>query len=123
MIGAVDSGPSPPQRGPLSRPGGVVPRAPVLDLISPTVVIPPAAFAEWVDLAHALAATGLAPCERQPELWWHGTTRVDPAALAGCGACHVREECLAYAVAADERDGLWGGLTATERRQLAAAAA
>ena len=95
----------------------------MLDLISPTVVIPPAAFDEWVDLAHALAATGPAPCERQPELWWHGTTRVDPAALAGCGSYHVREECLRYALAADERWGVWGGTTAEQRRQLAADAA
>ncbi|MBA3289173.1 MAG: WhiB family transcriptional regulator [Acidimicrobiia bacterium] len=36
-----------------------------------------------------------------------------------CAACTVRAECLAYAIAADERYGVWGGLTQDERRLLA----
>ena len=33
-----------------------------------------------------------------------------------CAPCPVRGECLEHAVAADERYGVWGGLTADERK-------
>ena len=35
-----------------------------------------------------------------------------------CAACPVRRRCLEYAIAADERYGVWGGLTKDERRTL-----
>jgi len=35
-----------------------------------------------------------------------------------CGLCPVREPCLEYAISAREKDGVWGGLTARERRRL-----
>ena len=35
-----------------------------------------------------------------------------------CGACPVRQECLDYAMANDERFGIWGGLSERERRRL-----
>jgi WhiB family redox-sensing transcriptional regulator len=35
-----------------------------------------------------------------------------------CGLCNVRESCLEYALEAREKDGVWGGLTARERRRL-----
>ena len=35
-----------------------------------------------------------------------------------CAACPVRQRCLEYAIAADERYGIWGGLTKDERRML-----
>ena len=35
-----------------------------------------------------------------------------------CATCPVRDECLDFAVATDERWGIWGGLTERERRQL-----
>jgi WhiB family transcriptional regulator, redox-sensing transcriptional regulator len=35
-----------------------------------------------------------------------------------CGLCTVRESCLEYALEAREKDGVWGGLTARERRRL-----
>lgn len=33
-----------------------------------------------------------------------------------CAACPVQSECLRHAVAVDERYGVWGGLTADERK-------
>lgn len=39
-------------------------------------------------------------------------------AKAICALCPVREPCLEYAIAAREKDGVWGGLTARERRRL-----
>ena len=35
-----------------------------------------------------------------------------------CLACEVRTECLEYALAHDERFGIWGGLSERERRRL-----
>jgi WhiB family redox-sensing transcriptional regulator len=44
-----------------------------------------------------------------------GTTR--PAKRI-CAGCPVKAECLAYALANDERFGIWGGLSERERRRL-----
>ena len=35
-----------------------------------------------------------------------------------CVSCEVRGECLDYALAHDERFGIWGGLSERERRKL-----
>lgn len=35
-----------------------------------------------------------------------------------CQRCSVRSECLEYALAHDERFGIWGGLSERERRRL-----
>lgn len=35
-----------------------------------------------------------------------------------CDGCEVRSECLDYALANDERFGIWGGLSERERRRL-----
>lgn len=35
-----------------------------------------------------------------------------------CEACPVRSECLDYAMAHDEKFGIWGGLSERERRRL-----
>jgi WhiB family redox-sensing transcriptional regulator len=35
-----------------------------------------------------------------------------------CQGCEVRAECLEYALANDERFGIWGGLSERERRKL-----
>ena len=35
-----------------------------------------------------------------------------------CLGCEVRGECLEYALAHDERFGIWGGLSERERRRL-----
>ena len=35
-----------------------------------------------------------------------------------CLSCDVRQECLEYALAHDERFGIWGGLSERERRRL-----
>lgn len=35
-----------------------------------------------------------------------------------CRACGVRDECLEFALANDERFGIWGGLSERERRRL-----
>ncbi len=39
-------------------------------------------------------------------------------AKAVCAVCPVRELCLEYALVTRQDDGVWGGLTETERRRL-----
>jgi WhiB family transcriptional regulator, redox-sensing transcriptional regulator len=73
------------------------------------------------NLAAALIGpwTARASCtETDPEVFFppHG----DPATQARqiCAQCPVRDDCLAYALDADERYGIWGGLDPDERRSL-----
>ena len=40
------------------------------------------------------------------------------AAKEICSICPVRQECLAYALSTRQPYGVWGGLTAGERRRL-----
>ena len=35
-----------------------------------------------------------------------------------CASCSVRSECLEYALKNDERFGIWGGFSESERRAL-----
>jgi WhiB family redox-sensing transcriptional regulator len=35
-----------------------------------------------------------------------------------CAGCDVKQQCLEYALANDERFGIWGGLSERERRKL-----
>lgn len=89
-------------------------------------LVPTAGLQEWLVLAEALEAWGPAACQEpgvSPDAWWPvGSSRgaVDAAAVAKrvCLGCAVRWECLAYAVAAGERDGIWGGRDAVERGHL-----
>jgi WhiB family redox-sensing transcriptional regulator len=65
---------------------------------------------EWQD--RALCA------ETDPEAFFPekgGSTR---EAKRICSGCEVRAECLEYALAHDERFGIWGGLSERERRKL-----
>ena len=39
------------------------------------------------------------------------------AAKGMCETCPVREACLAYAVETNQTEGIWGGLTARQRRR------
>ncbi len=39
-------------------------------------------------------------------------------AKAICRRCPVQEECLDYALAANEQSGIWGGATEAERRSI-----
>jgi WhiB family transcriptional regulator, redox-sensing transcriptional regulator len=43
---------------------------------------------------------------------------VAASAKAVCAICPVKDECLQYALATNQTDGVWGGLTGAERRRL-----
>lgn len=88
----------------------------------PAWAVPRGAVEEWSALQVAIRELGRPPaCEADPEAWWPpGRPRAAEserfaAAVDACGACLVRELCAAYAVAAGERDGVWGGLTPADR--------
>ncbi len=94
----------------------------------PGACIPRHALAEWLTLARVLADHGPAPCEEgDPELWWPDkkdmnapSTRI---AVRACWRYPAREPCLSFALAAEERFGVWGGLLPEARRELRTVAA
>jgi WhiB family redox-sensing transcriptional regulator len=57
---------------------------------------------------------------RNPELFFPRSKKRAEAkpAKAVCQSCPVVQPCLEYALAADERYGVWGGLSETERYEL-----
>ena len=62
--------------------------------------------------------------DEDPELFFpigsHGPARAQLAAAKEvCSRCPVRENCLAWALAGDDLDGVWGGTSEDERRVLA----
>jgi WhiB family redox-sensing transcriptional regulator len=62
--------------------------------------------------------TGGVCAQVDPDLWFPekgGSTR---QAKALCARCPVRPECLAYALAHDERFGIWGGASERDRRRM-----
>lgn len=66
---------------------------------------------EW---AEAAACRGMDPEVFFPE---RGERRAGyRQAKSVCGRCPVRDDCLNYATAANERYGVWGGQGPVERR-------
>lgn len=62
-------------------------------------------------------------CHEHPDVtWFPGRGQSTAPAKAICGRCLVRSECLAYALEHDLQ-GVWGGTSDAERRQLASTAA
>ena len=61
----------------------------------------------------------LAACKgADVSIFFPDTEEEADAAKAVCAACPVRDECLEFALATRQDDGIWGGLTETERRRL-----
>ena len=54
----------------------------------------------------------------EPDLFFPVSEDEAGAALAFCGGCRIREECLAWALKNGERYGVWGGLTEQQRRRV-----
>jgi WhiB family redox-sensing transcriptional regulator len=53
------------------------------------------------------------------EMFFPEKGRAARSAKRVCMECAVRVECLEYALRRREPEGVWGGLTPTERRRLA----
>ncbi|MQA17403.1 MAG: WhiB family transcriptional regulator [Pseudonocardiaceae bacterium] len=52
-----------------------------------------------------------------PELWFPEKGGSTGSAKRICRGCPVQDACLEYALAHDERFGVWGGLSERERRR------
>jgi WhiB family transcriptional regulator, redox-sensing transcriptional regulator len=100
----TNTGPAP--MGSLGRPQlSLVPERPELDAVAPATTDD-----QWQE--RALCA------QTDPEAFFPekgGSTR---EAKRICQGCEVRDACLDYALAHDERFGIWGGLSERERRRL-----
>jgi WhiB family redox-sensing transcriptional regulator len=53
-----------------------------------------------------------------PRLFFPASEDAAETAKAICWVCPVREPCLEHAIAAHEKEGVWGGCTEVERRRL-----
>jgi WhiB family redox-sensing transcriptional regulator len=53
-----------------------------------------------------------------PELWFPVNSDGGGNAVRICCACPVRLDCLSWAIAHDERDGIWGGVSARKRQRM-----
>jgi WhiB family transcriptional regulator, redox-sensing transcriptional regulator len=73
-------------------------------------VILPVVRQQWFDRAACL--------HTDPDAFYPEKGGSSRAAKRVCHTCPVQAECLSYALANDERFGIWGGLSERERRQL-----
>lgn len=55
------------------------------------------------------------PCTQDPELWWSMDREEIQDAKRWCQTCPLQKACAAYALAAREEFGVWGGLDANDR--------
>ena len=76
------------------------------ELAEPAIVSSAGPRENWRELAACRSA--------EPELFFpaEGAER----AKAVCGTCAVRRECLQFALATGQPYGVWGGMSAHERR-------
>ena len=56
--------------------------------------------------------------DKDPGIFFPEDRAGTAAAIAICATCPVRLECLEYAIEADIRYGVWGGMTERQRRRL-----
>jgi WhiB family redox-sensing transcriptional regulator len=73
------------------------------------------------DYSNSWRAQAHCACVPDPEIFFPDRNASADEALAICGGCPVMFACRAYAIEHQERDGVWGGLTESERRQVVAA--
>lgn len=77
--------------------------------------IPARAVVAWRALTVALVELETPTACFESDLWWPSGTESTEVAQSLCWRCPVQPECAAYAVAADERFGVWGALTPADR--------
>ena len=53
-------------------------------------------------------------------MWWQDAEDSEETvtALRVCATCPVQQICLSVAMDNDERHGVWGGLTARQRKEM-----
>jgi WhiB family redox-sensing transcriptional regulator len=75
----------------------------------------------YVEIAASGAASWLAGAlcaQTDPEVFFPEKGESALAALAVCRRCEVRAECLAWALEHNQRFGVWGGVTESDRRGM-----
>jgi WhiB family transcriptional regulator, redox-sensing transcriptional regulator len=73
-------------------------------------ILPERSDSEWMSRAE---------CANYPPDWWFPARgQPSPQARSVCLSCPVRTECLDYAIAHNERHGIWGGLSEKQRRLI-----
>jgi WhiB family transcriptional regulator, redox-sensing transcriptional regulator len=82
----------------------------------------------YADLVRAIDDVGTTPCRDRPELFFPEDVdrresmaqRMLYSKMAKelCQSCPIRLVCLEYALAANEDYGIWGGLSAKQRKGL-----
>ena len=88
---------------------------------TPAPAVPTSGAQPWTDLSpvgNAAWRLEALCAETDPEAFFPekgGSTR---DAKRVCTGCTVRAECLEFALANDERFGIWGGLSERERRRV-----
>lgn len=65
---------------------------------------------DWMQFANCIGA--------DPNLFYQAKGRTPREAKRLCDGCAVKSECLDYAIANDERFGVWGGASAEEREAI-----
>lgn len=53
-----------------------------------------------------------------PSIFFPESDELADEAKSICGECSVRVACLEHALTSHEKDGVWGGTTARERRRI-----
>jgi WhiB family transcriptional regulator, redox-sensing transcriptional regulator len=75
----------------------------------------------WLTLAKLADEVGdNLPCRQAPDLYFAGQGETYETNLAkkACKSCPIQEQCLSYALTFKEHEGVWGGLTAGERKKI-----
>lgn len=85
--------------------------------------MPAKATAQWLALREALDEAGPVACQTSDaEAWWPDHKDASGAAarmaVETCRCCEVAGPCLAYALAADHRYGIWGGTLPQDGRAM-----
>lgn len=81
--------------------------------------VPSHALTEWRTLSTALDnSSAPIPCQGTRSADWQSSApRLVDFATRACLDCPAMQACGAYAIAAGEVSGVWGGLTPAERKE------
>jgi WhiB family transcriptional regulator, redox-sensing transcriptional regulator len=80
-----------------------------------------ATLAEIADSAPVVPApdwTGALCAQADPDAWHPDSGGHGHDAKRICRRCHLQTECLVWALATNQRHGVWGGLSTPERDRL-----
>lgn len=82
-------------------------------LVEPMLMVQGDTMAAAEDWRQAAACRGM-----DVEIFFPASDEDAGPAKSVCMQCPVRHDCLEWAMATRQGDGVWGGLTETERRRL-----